>query len=130
MNSPDAVHFSAQPQKIDIQSRPTHLIQIGWTVGEFKPRWVVMLREEGAPTIIHLDATSTSLDFAALSAAEKTLLALKIPVLTGGVDLGSLPPSAPFNFDGIFPGDEEFAELLTHTDFILWLKTLPDQPGD
>lgn len=102
MNAPDAIHFSAHPQTVDIQSRPTHLIQIGWTVGEFNPRWVVMLREEGAPTIIHLDATPSGLNFVALTAAKQALLALKIPVLTVGLDLGDLPPSAPFNFDGVF----------------------------
>jgi len=73
--------------------------------------------------IIHFDAGSSALNFVALKAAKQTLLALKIPVMTGGLDLGDLLPSAPFNFGGISPGDEEFAELLSWADFIRWLKT-------
>jgi hypothetical protein len=46
--------------------------------------------------IIHFDAASSALNSVALKAAKQTLLALKIPVLTGGLDLGDLLPSAAF----------------------------------
>lgn len=130
MTTPDAIHFVSSPLKADLQSRPTHLVQVGWTVGDYDPRWVVMLRADDSATIIHTIPTSQYLDFYALEAAENTLHALKVTVATAGVDLGMLPPSAPFNFEGVFPGDKEFAELLTQPEFITWLKSLADLSED
>lgn len=130
MSTPDAIHFVSSPAKADLQSRPTHLVQIGWTVDDYDPRWVVMLRADDSATIIHTIPTSQYLDFDALMAAKNTLLALKLPVATVCVDLGSLPPSAPFNFEGVNPGDDEFAELLTQPEFITWLKRWADSSAD
>ena len=120
MSCPDAIHFTAVPLNVSLQSRPTHLFQVGWSDGDYNMQWVVMLRADGSTVV--LDSDPAMFRDNAYNTALRTLAALGIEVKGTGVDLGRLPPAAPFNFAGLHPGDRELRDILARADFMAWLK--------
>lgn len=109
------------------QATPTHILDIRWNVDKYTPRWVVMLRSDDSAGIVELDGAGAR--DSGYNTAANVLRELGITVVIQSLNLGTKLLKDPYPLDGVFPGDKEFAKLLTNPRFVRYLKARVKEEG-